>query len=133
LRAPQFCAASTDLSRLEHFGRRNLPQISKPAPDTAPLLVKVIVELGISDSLPGAGVSESRSLSLSLSLSLESNRFGVMLFVPATCTPSGPVVPLYCTPFTVSLSQHDSVVNAITDSVTCSCAATVMVHCWLLP
>jgi hypothetical protein len=57
----------------------------------------------------------------------------VMVEPAATCTPSGPVVPLYCTPFTVSLSQHDSVVNAITDSVTCSCAATVMVHCWLLP
>ena len=48
----------------------------------------------------------------------------------ATCTPSGPVLPLYCTPFTVSLSQPTSVSNAVTDSVTCSRA--VMAHCWLL-
>ena len=54
----------------------------------------------------------------------------VMVEPAATCTPPGPVVPSYCTPFTVSLSQHDSVLNAVTDSVTASC--TVMVHCWLL-
>ena len=51
----------------------------------------------------------------------------VMVEPAATCTPPGPVVPSYCTPFTVSLSHPASVLNAVTDSVTASCA--VMVHC----
>jgi hypothetical protein len=52
----------------------------------------------------------------------------MMVEPAATCTPPGPVAPLYCTLFTVSLSYPDSVLNATTDSVTCSCAATVMVQ-----
>jgi hypothetical protein len=55
----------------------------------------------------------------------------VMVEPAATCTPPGPLVPLYCTPFTVSLSYPDSVVNAVTDSSTAS--FTVMVQAWLLP
>ena len=55
----------------------------------------------------------------------------------ATCTPSGPEVPQYLTPFTETQSQEQlgfcSTLNAVTDSVTCACAVTVMVHCWLLP
>jgi hypothetical protein len=54
----------------------------------------------------------------------------VMVEPADTCTPSGPVVPLYCTPFTVSLSNPASVLNAVTDNITASCV--VMVHSWLL-
>ena len=60
----------------------------------------------------------------------DSSLVKLMVDPMATSTPSGPEVPEYCLPFTVSQSKPPSVENDVTDSVTD--AATVMVHCWLL-
>ena len=52
-----------------------------------------------------------------------------------TLTPAGPLVPEYSVPPTVSLSQHDSVLNASATSASPAAAAlvTVIVHDSLLP
>ena len=52
-----------------------------------------------------------------------------------TLTPAGPLVPEYCVPPTVSLSQHDSVSNASATSPSPAATAlvTVIVHDSLLP
>eukprot|EP00959_Pyramimonas_sp_CCMP1952_P232694 4862982-Pyramimonas_sp.AAC.1 len=67
----------------------------------------------------GVGVRNVGVAQISKPVSLRVRSVVQVMYNPAlTITPSGPVVPEYCTPLTLSMSRSASVLKAVTDSTT---------------